>query len=102
MFVFCVLTDGLFELRKSIKSILDNYEILCATWEEAIEIAKDTETKSMLIGVSPQMEKYDYFYGLMLGELILSHTDNLSCTLQKTNISTVQGQNVAKLTMISL
>ena len=64
-----------------LRSILDNYEALCTTWEKAIEIAKDTEMKSRIIGVSSQMEKFDYFYGVMLGELILNHTDNLSCTL---------------------
>ena len=58
--------------------------------------------KSRIIGVSLQMEKFDYFYGVMLGELILTHTDNLSCTLQKTNISAAQRQNVAKLTVSTL
>lgn len=87
---------------QSLKSILDNYEALCATWEEAVDIAKDTETKSRILGVSTQMEKFDYFFGLMLRELILSHTDNLSCTLQKTTISAAQGQSVAKLTVTTL
>ena len=87
---------------QSLKSILDNYEALCATWDEAIEIAKDTETKSRLIGVSSQMVKFDYFFGLMLRELILNHTDNLSRTLQKTNISAAQGQSVVKLTVNTL
>ena len=54
---------------QSLKSILDNYEALCATWDEAIEIAKDTETKSRLIGVSSQMVKFDYFLGLCLESL---------------------------------
>ena len=67
-----------------------------------MRLLKDTETKSRLIGVSSQMNKFDFFFGLMLGELILSHADNLSCTLQKTNISTAQGQSVAKLTVITL
>ena len=87
---------------QSLKSILDIYEALFVTWDKAIEIAKDTETKSRLIGVSSQMNKFDFFFGLMLGELILNHTDNLSCTLQKTNISAAQGQSVAKLTVITL
>ena len=45
------------------------------------------------------MDKFDFFFELMLGELILNHTDNSSCTLQKVNIS---GQSVAKLTVITL
>ena len=36
VFKFCVLTDGLL----SLKSILDNDEALCATWDEAVEIQK--------------------------------------------------------------
>ena len=47
---------------QSLNSILDNYEVLCATWDEAIEIAKDTEMKSRSIGVSSQMVKFDYFW----------------------------------------
>ena len=40
--------------------------------------------------------------GIMLGELILNHTDNLSRTLQKTNIFAAQGQSVVQLTVTTL
>ena len=58
--------------------------------------------KSRIIGVSTQMETFRYFYGVTLGELILQHTDNLSRTLQKSDISAAQGQEIAGLTVKTL
>ena len=52
--------------------------------------------------MSSQMATFDYLYGVMLGELILNHSDNLSRTLQKHDISAAQGQEVAKLTVQTL
>ena len=34
---------------QSLKSILDNYEILCSTWAESLDVVKDTEMKSRII-----------------------------------------------------
>ena len=39
------------------------------------------------IRVSTHMRHFDFFFGTMLGHLILSHSDNLSRTLQGTDIS---------------
>ena len=85
-----------------LKSILDNCEVLLATWEESIDIVKDTETKSRIAGVSAQMQKFEFLYGVMLGQLILSHSDNLSRTLQKSDISAAEGQQVAELVVRTL
>ena len=87
---------------ESMKSIIDNYEVLCQTWMESLQVVKDTEMKSRIIGVSTQMETFRYFYGVTLGELMLQHTDNLSRTLQKSDISAAQGQEVAGLTVKTL
>jgi hypothetical protein len=45
------------------------------------------------------MQKFDYVYGVYLGELILSHSDNLSKTLQNPELSAVQGQDCANKTV---
>jgi len=46
---------------------------------------------------------FNHKWGVSLGELILRNTDNLSRTLQKTNIiSAVDGQKVAGLTVKTL
>lgn len=84
---------------KAFRSVLDNYAALQETWDEAIEIVKDTETKARIGGISAQMKTFTFFFGVTLGELLLRHCDNLSYTLQKTDISAAQGQEVADLTL---
>ena len=39
------------------------------------------------------------FFAFIWGELILSHSDNLSKTLQNSTLSAVQGQDCARLTI---
>ena len=48
------------------------------------------------------MQKFEYYFGICFGHLILHHSDNLSKTLQKTDISASEGQEVAKMTLITL
>ena len=49
-----------------------------------------TEVKSRIVGVKKQMEKFDFFFGLNIGDRLYSHTDNFSKTLQagKTSVCT--------------
>ena len=77
---------------ESLSSIINNFKVLQATWEEAIEVVQDSETKTRIHGVAIQMETFDYFFGNLLGQLILKHADNLSITLQHQNISASEGQ----------
>ena len=67
---------------ESLRNIIDNYEVLNEVWVESLEEVTDTEIKARIRGVQSQMSKFDFYYGVMLGELILCHTDNLSRTLQ--------------------
>ena len=82
----------------SLSSISSNYDTLQSTWEEAITVTQDSETKARIQGVSSQMTMFNYFYGCLLGELILRHTDNLSRTLQNKSMSAAEGQQVAQMT----
>ena len=66
----------------ALASISNNYECLQKTWEESLEVVKDTETKARIQGVSTVMSTYNYLFGNMLGEMILKHSDNLSSTLK--------------------
>ena len=45
------------------------------------------------------MQTFDFLFGVSLGALIFSHSDNLSKTLQHVNISAAEGQQLAKLTL---
>ena len=87
---------------ESIKSIIENYKTLESTWEEAITASNDTETKARIQGVAAQMRNFTFFFGLLLGELVLRHTDNLSRTLQHVSMSAAEGQKVAVMTVTIL
>ena len=47
----------------------------------------------------PSSNELNFLIGVLLGERLFSHTDNLSATLQKSNVSAVAGQNLAKQTV---
>ena len=66
----------------ALESIISNYSVLQELWEEAKTIARETEVIDRLNGVADIMEKFEFLFGVLLGELILKHTDNLSKTLQ--------------------
>ena len=87
---------------RALQSIIANYTALQLLWEESLTFVKDTEMKSRILGVSSCMEKFDYFFGISLGELLLKHSDNLSKTLQSSKMSASEGQEVAKMTSSTL
>ena len=64
----------------ALASIIGNYEILLSTWEECVDLGKDTETKVRIS--CAQMKIFDFLFGTFLGEMILRHSDSLSRTLQ--------------------
>ena len=81
----------------SMESTMKNYTVLYELWKQAAAIVHDTETIARIRGVASQMLSFDFFFGLVLGELLLCHADNLSKTLQK-NCSASEGQRVAAMT----
>ena len=80
----------------------ENYSVLHNTWDEALEISRDTETKARIQGVQSQMIKFDFLFGVVLGEMILRHTDNLSKALQAKVISAAEGQQTADMVVQTL
>ena len=71
--------------------------ILCykqSTWEGALEVCKDTETKVCIQGVSSQMQMFKFLFGNMIAEMVLRHTDNLSKALQHQTMSATGGQEI--------
>ena len=81
------------------KRILDNYAGLLQEWiVSRLNQNLQSEIRGRIIGCQTQMNTFDFFFGLNLGERLFSHTDNLSKILQKTKISAVSGQRVASLT----
>ncbi len=45
----------------SLQSIIQNYSELLSTWDQAVEIVKDTETKARINGVASQMNTFNFF-----------------------------------------
>lgn len=72
--------------------LVASYATLQHTWEEAIDVARDTETKVRKGGVSAQITKFDFLFDMILGEMLLCHSDNLSKTLQNKSISAAEGR----------
>ena len=79
---------------EALQSILTNYAVLQELWVESLDQVKDSEMKARILGVASQMKTFSYLFEIVLGDLILRHSDNLSCTLQKVDISPAQGQEV--------
>jgi hypothetical protein len=86
----------------SLQSVIDNYEVFQEFWDEARDIASDSENRAHITGVKAQMEKFEFLFSLCLGECILRHTDNLDKTLQSPSLSATDGQQLAQLTCNTL
>ena len=71
----------------SLQSILDNYSVFQALWEDVKEVATDPEIRARVIGVDATMNRFDFLFGLALGERLLKHIDNLSRTLQAPSLT---------------
>ena len=86
----------------SMHSIIQNYSIIQRLWDEAVEIVHDSETIARIRGVASQMQTFDIYFGLVMGECLLRNVDNLSKTLQKKSFSASEGQLVASQTKKTL
>ena len=62
----------------ALKSIVQNYPTLFATWEEAMDVAKQPELKAQIGSVASKMKDFQFFFCVMLAECILQHCDNLA------------------------
>ena len=78
--------------------MIENYAVFQELWLECLDYTKDTETKARILGVEAQMKTFNYLFGVLLGEVILRNTDNLSRILQHQHLSAVEVQNVYSIT----
>ena len=65
--------------------VLMHYKVYLLTMrhsEESLAHVRETEMRACIIGVQSYMKTFDFFWGVLLGELILQHSNNLSKTLQ--------------------
>ena len=83
----------------ALQSIMANYEALFKQWEESLAHVRETEMRTCIIGVQSYMKILIFLGGgVLLGDLILRHSDNLSKTLQSPKLSAAEAQKVVAMT----
>lgn len=83
-------------------SIAENYVTLRNTWYEAKDQSRDSEMRARIGGVAKQIDSFNFFFGVELGRKILNIADNLSSSLQASNMSANEGQSIMKMTVLTL
>ena len=68
-------------------------------WGWALDSVSDFDMKARIIGVQTEMPTFSFFYGLQLATVVLSHSDNLSSSLQRAELCAVDTQKNAKLSV---
>ena len=62
----------------------------------------ESEIRARDNDINNQMKTFDFFFGVCLLHNVLSHTDNLSKTLQHTTFSAAEGQQLVRITTTTL
>ena len=84
---------------KSLQSVLDNCAALQQLWECVLDSHVVPDVRARVIGVQAHMETFDhYYFGVCIGELVLSHADNLSAALQKSPLLAAENHCIVTMT----
>ena len=84
---------------ESMNSILDNWVVFQQVRDKSVDRNLEPDIKGWIIGVKGQMNAFNNFYGVIVLQLVLTHSDNLSKTLQKPPLTSFQGKESADLTL---
>ena len=57
--------------------VLDNYAALLQEWIISLDGKLQSDIRGRIIGCQAQMDTFDFFFGLDLGQRLISYTDNL-------------------------
>ena len=58
----------------SLASIIENYSSLQSTWDEVVDITRDSEIKARIIGVAAQMKTFEFAFTVHLAEMLFRHS----------------------------
>ena len=87
----------------SLRSVIANYSVLQTSLDIFTDMAaRDMEMSARVNGIASQLKKFDFLFGVFLGEKVLKLADNLSCTLQRKELSAAEGNSAALLTCDTL
>lgn len=81
----------------AIAAVLANYSVLIATLEEAYETGHD-EYAVKAGGYAKQLQLFRYFFGLKFCSLLFNSTEQLSCTLQRKDITVQEARQATSVT----
>lgn len=84
---------------ESMGSILANYKHLDELWTWSFDNCTDSEMKARIRGVQAYMERFEFYFGLVLGQCLLQQADSLSSSLQDPELSAAQAQHTAGMTL---
>ena len=84
---------------KALHSIHNNYKPIqeWLTWCEDSKNNSDPDSRARVGGLLKRMKPFNFIYEFKLSMMILDHTDNLSATLQTTNLCAADAQEAARL-----
>ena len=68
-----------------LQTILDNWAVFQELWDDILEEKADSEIRGLVIRVETQKQSLNFFFWVQLG-VVSMHTDNLSSTLEYTNV----------------
>ena len=67
------------------------------TWCQDSKNNSDPDSRARAGGLLKRMKSFNFMYGLKLSMMVLDHTDNLSATLQTTNLWAADAPETARL-----
>ena len=82
--------------------IIENFDEFQRLLEWAIENTSDTSMKAKICGISSYSKTFSYCFGIHLAAMILNNSDNLSKTLEATQLSAVDAQRSPRNTVSTL
>ena len=86
------------------QNVLDNWAVSQELWDAILKRRVVLRARSQVIDVQSQMQSFNFFIGIQLEVLVLSHTDNSSSTLRYTqmHMSYYKAQVIAIICFSSL
>ena len=99
----CMLCPTRWTVRAdAMDSILKNYDNLMELWDWSLDHFQDAKMKARIRDVQTHMTKFDFYFGLSLGESLLRNADNLSAAIQKREISVAESYCLAMKTVTTI
>ena len=86
---------------ESLKSVLDNWSAINMLWDNSLEEKFDPAMRARIIGVQNQIHFFNYYFGVYVLQLLLRHNDNLSKSLQNSEMSTCERKPLAAISIIT-